>query len=386
VRATTTTSTPGRAARIPLALAGLAVLAACRPDAAPGPAERPSPSAAPAASASPGVAEPPAPPAPARFLDALDVTSFRKGSVHAHSSASDGKNPPRDVYAWYRDHGYAFAVVSDHNQRTPPERFRDLERPGFVLVAGEEVTMRGAGKAVHVNALCTRSGIGDAPRLDLERFATVGDALRWAVAATRAQGAIAVVNHPNFTFAFGADDLPAARGARLLEIWSGHPTVQAEGDRDHPSEEAIWDAALAKGEDFVGVAVDDTHALGGLVAPEWRAFPGRGFVDVFADETSERAICDALARGRLVASSGPRLTRLRVEGDAMSVWPAAAARIEFVGLGGAVLAAVDAPGGGEARYRLAGTEARVRARVVAADGRRAWTASYRTTLVGAAGR
>src|SRR6185312_15449729 len=85
-------------------------------------------------------------------------------------SRSDGDRPPEDSYRWYRDHGYAFVAVTDHNQLTPPESYRELERPGFVILHGEEVTMAVQGHPVHMNALCTKKVIGDVPDHALEKF------------------------------------------------------------------------------------------------------------------------------------------------------------------------------------------------------------------------
>lgn len=323
-----------------------------------------------------------APPAPeeGRFVDALDVSRFLKGNLHTHSSNSDGRSPPRDVYRWYRDHGYAFLAMTDHNQRSSPKRYHDLERKGFVIIPGEEITMGSRSVPVHVNALCTTRPIGNVARNKLDAFATVGDALRWAIAEVRAQDGVALVNHPNFQWAFTAKDLGAAAGAQLLEIWSGHPFVHSEGDAKRPSEEAIWDAVSTRGESFAGVAVDDTHALSAYVPAMWRARPGRGWVQVFADEPTAPAICDALRRGRLYASSGAELRRLVVAGDSLSVWPAeAGARVDFIGAGGAVLDTQHPAPGAAATYRLHGGETYVRARVVDPSGRHAWTQAYRVT-------
>jgi hypothetical protein len=37
-----------------------------------------------------------------------------KGNLHAHTTVSDGKDPPDKVAAWYREHGYAFLAITDH--------------------------------------------------------------------------------------------------------------------------------------------------------------------------------------------------------------------------------------------------------------------------------
>ena len=310
------------------------------------------------------------------------MATFQRGNLHTHTSRSDGDRPPEDSYRWYRDHGYNFVAVTDHNQLTPPEEHRSIERPGFVILPGEEITMAVAGEQpprfhpVHVNALCSKRVIGDMPGHALEKFATAAEALRWAVSQVRAQGAVAMVNHPNFIWALTADDIPSARGAQLLEIWSGHPFVHGDGDARHPSEEALWDDVLTRGDDFAGVAVDDTHYIGPHRDPAAR--PGRGWVQVFANEATAPAICAALAKGRLYASSGAELRRIAVTADTLSVWPAQpGARVAFIGAGGRVLARVQPGAGAPAAYHLGGEERYVRARVEIDGGKLAFTQAYR---------
>lgn len=318
-----------------------------------------------------------------RFVDVLDVSKFAKGNLHTHSRASDGDSPPRRVYEWYRDHGYAFVALTDHNQRVDPTPFRDVERPGFVLLPGEEVTMGVNGTAVHVNAICARAGIGvDHPK-ELYAFLTNKDALAWAIDHIAAEGGVALLNHPNYMWALTSADLVGLPAAPLLEMWSGHPHVHAEGDARRPSEEAIWEDTLRAGVDYAPVSVDDTHSLHG---PIGQPAPGRGWVQVFTDDVSERSICDALARGRLYASSGASLKRIQVEGDTMTVTPeSATAKVEFIGPKG-VLATLS-PRGEPAVYRLQGDESYVRARITdmphasqGARGGKAWTRAYRTAL------
>lgn len=307
---------------------------------------------------------------PGRFVDSLEARAFQRGNIHTHTSLTDGDSPPEDVYAWYRDHGYAFVAVTDHNTVTDPAAFRGLERPGFVLIPGEEITMTSRGKPVHVNALCTQRTIGGGD------FPSAAAALARGVAEVKAQDGVALINHPNFEWALTIDDVAAGRGAHLLEIWSGHPYVRIEGDLLRPSNEAIWDAVLTRGETFAGVAVDDMHHLS-PAAPDPAARPGRGWVEVFSPETTGPAICDGLRRGRLYASNGASFTRIAVGGDTLSV-STDAALVEFIGQRGLVLESVrPAAGAGEVTYRLRGGERYVRARVTDATGKRAWTQGYR---------
>jgi hypothetical protein len=322
----------------------------------------------------PSASAPPAPAGPARFVETLDVSTFQKGNIHTHTTFSDGDHPPQDVYRWYRDRGYNFLAITDHNSLTDPAVYRLLERKKkFVMITGEEVTMWGAGKQVHVNALCHKATIGG------HKFDTQREALAWGVARVREQGGVALVNHPNWDWSLVAEDLPSAHGAKLLEIQSGHPYVHTLGDETHLSHEAIWDAALTAGEDFAGVAVDDAHAYKPN-APDNAARPGRAWIYAFAPELTREAVCKALAAGKLYASDGVTLKRILVTEDEYAVYPAdRTAQVEFVGQRGAVLQSGKAGDDGAARYKLKGGEGYVRARVISDAGKHAWTEPVRVT-------
>jgi len=333
------------------------------------------PSASVASAAIPSSAAPVAPPAPVpslplRFAETIDVAIFQKGNIHTHTSWSDGDSLPDVVYRWYRDHGYSFVAVTDHNTRTNPLLFKAIERKkSFVIIAGEEVTMMGAGRQVHVNALCTKATIGG------HHAEHQGESLAWGVQKIREQGGVALVNHPNFDWSLTAADVAQARGAQLLEIGSGHPWVHTDGDATHLSHEAIWDTMLSQGETFAGVAVDDSHHFRGPgLDPAHRALPGRAWIQVFADAPDRDLICAALAKGSLYASTGVTILRLTVKDDTYAVALGRAdVNVEFVGKDGVILQSGKPAEDGTATYRLVGTEVYVRARITAADGKRAWT-------------
>ena len=76
-----------------------------------------------------------------------------KGNTHAHTTESDGDSPPEYVARWYKDHGYDFLVLSDHNVFTDPATLADIVDSSFLLVPGEEVTSSFDGEPVHLNGL-----------------------------------------------------------------------------------------------------------------------------------------------------------------------------------------------------------------------------------------
>ncbi|HEX3849320.1 MAG TPA: CehA/McbA family metallohydrolase [Polyangiaceae bacterium] len=304
------------------------------------------------------------------FMRTFEASHFLRGNVHTHTTISDGGSSPEQTITWYRTHGYQFLALTDHNALSRPAHYASLQDSAFVLLSGEEITMTGKGRQVHVNALCTKT------RIPGGSFASAAAALSNAIGQVRTQGGVAIVNHPNFDWALSPTDVTDARDAALLEIASGHPYVHSAGDSTHPSHEQLWDIALSSGADFMGVGVDDEHHID--VSSDPPATPGRAWISVFGDKIEAPPICSALAQGQLYASTGVELRRITVSARDYSVEPAQPfATVVFIGSEGRELERVKLGTSGEARYALHGGEGYVRARIEGADGKRAWTPAVR---------
>ena len=78
-----------------------------------------------------------------------------KGNTHTHTLNSDGDSTPDEVVRWYREHGYQFLVLTDHNYLTSVDGLNALHGAAekFLVVRGEEVTSTVNSKAVHINGL-----------------------------------------------------------------------------------------------------------------------------------------------------------------------------------------------------------------------------------------
>src|SRR5688572_1524837 len=75
-----------------------------------------------------------------------------KGNTHTHTLNSDGDSSPDDVVRWYREHGYHFLVLTDHNFLTATDGLNALHGASgkFLVVKGEEVTDRLNDKSLHI--------------------------------------------------------------------------------------------------------------------------------------------------------------------------------------------------------------------------------------------
>ena len=291
-----------------------------------------------------------------------------KGNTHTHTSNSDGDSSPDDVAKWYREHGYQFLVLSDHNVLTSVEALNALHGKdgGFLLIKGEEVTDRFEKKPVHIN------GLDVSERVDPQKGASLLDVVQRNVDAIRNVRGVPHINHPNFGWALTTDVLRQVQRMKLLEIFNGHPQVNNLGGGGVPGMEEVWDAILSSGTMMYGIAVDDAHHFKRPGDPA-AAGPGRGWVMVRADRLEPEAILSALEAGRFSASTGGELADVVTSERGMTVtvkkdsW--SKYRIQFIGKGGRILQeSLDSP----AEYACRGGEGYVRAKVIESNGRIAW--------------
>ena len=230
-----------------------------------------------------------------------------KGNLHTHTFWSDGDDFPEMVASWYKDHGYHFLAISDHNVMLEGEKwlnvtnstrrkalekyverfgtdwveqrtlestqkvrlktlieFRKLleERGRFLMIPSEEIT---AMLTIHVNATNLREFIK--PRLGsnaLEVMQLNVDAVLEQRERT-GQPMFPHINHPNFGLAITAEDLMRVKGDRFFEVYNGHAQVHSFGHKGHPGMDTVWDIVLAHRLTdlnlgvMYGVGVDDSH-------------------------------------------------------------------------------------------------------------------------------
>lgn len=291
-----------------------------------------------------------------------------KGNTHTHTLNSDGDSTPDDVVRWYREHGYNFLVLSDHNYLTSVDALNALHGADsrFLLVKGEEVTDAFNDRSIHVN------GLDIARKVDPQGGSSVLEVVQRNVDAIRAANGVPHINHPNFRWSITVDELQQVRNNRLFEIFNGHPQVNNLGGGGVPGLEEAWDTILSSGVLLYGIAVDDAHVFkkpGDPTVPG----PGRGWVMVRSARLEARALLEAMERGDFYASTGVELAEYEVTASAMTVAVKPDAwskyRVQFIGKGGRVLKEETTP---RATYTFTGSEGYVRARVLESNGRMAW--------------
>lgn len=216
-----------------------------------------------------------------------------KGSLHTHTTLSDGKLTPTENMQWHADHGYHFVGLTDHNRVTDPLAFN--ASPPLLAIPSVEVSARRGEVEYHVVAI----GVRSLPIVHHQSPQATID-------ATNAAGGLCFIAHP-YWHDHTLDDLLALRGHIGIEIFN--TGCWLEINKGHSL--VHWDGVLRRGQRVWGLAVDDSHF----------AYPdhGRGWVMVRAERLDEPSILDALRQGQFYSTMGPEIYDVQIEGQQVTV-------------------------------------------------------------------
>jgi predicted metal-dependent phosphoesterase TrpH len=294
-----------------------------------------------------------------------------KGNTHTHTVNSDGDSTPDEVVRWYREHGYNFLVLSDHNYLTEVDGLNAVfgAQGKFIVIRGEEVSDKFQEKPIHLNGLNIKQVV------EPQGGASVSGVIQNNVNAIRKVEGAPHVNHPNFHWAVGANDLKTIKNLRLFEVYNGHPQVNNLGGGGAPGLEAMWDDILSAGMVLYGIAVDDAHYFK-TPGDKTKSTPGHGWVMVRASSLSADEILRALEQGDFYASTGVTLRDYSASGAEIKIDIAEDTQsrskytVQFIGRWGKILKEVTT---NPAVYAFKGDEFYVRAKVIESNGKVAWT-------------
>jgi len=296
----------------------------------------------------------------------VSALHWYRGNTHTHTNNSfDGDSSPTAVAARYKQLGYNFVLVTDHNKHTSIDGVNaQVGVPGqFLVMQGEEVTDSFDGIPVHVAALSNTTAITAPHGTDIR------STLQNDITSVRQAGGLPIIAHPNYRFALTSNDLKSVEGASLFEVFNAHPVVNNFGDSEHPSVEAIWDDVLSSGKVLYGLASDDEHTLVNASG----ALPGRAWIMVRAASLDPASITSAIAGGDFYASTGITLQDYQVNSTNVSITlqdNSSSATIDFIGRNGQVLQRTNTS---PAVYTFTHHEQYVRAKIYDDQGRMAWT-------------
>jgi len=218
-----------------------------------------------------------------------------KGNLHLHTTVSDGEKTPQQAADGYREQGYDFLSITDHDRVVDVD---ELDGGGMTLVHGIEIAPPGAelGQTIHMVGIGMS---GEPERVEGERAQQALDRLN-------ALAQVSFVAHPSWSSLTFADILPL-QGIIGVEVFN---TTCRRGIGRGTSE-VQWDACLARGREFFGLAVDDAHC-------HYDDLYG-GWVMLRSQENTPEAICAALGAGHFYASTGPTIEQVAIEGEMLHI-------------------------------------------------------------------
>ncbi len=228
----------------------------------------------------------------------------------------------------YREAGFDFAVITDHGTITP-----DPGVSGILYIPGEEVTSEG-----HINNL------GAITEWNNPSGQIVIDGIL-------SDGAIPIMNHPNFEIAPWTD--------LQLATLTGYLGIEIAGIQNG---EDKWDTLLTNGRKIFGVATDDAHSLTDV---------GYTWIMVDSPSLTVSNILSAIRSGTFYSSTGPTLCVSR-EGNIVTATTGTSGTITFIGANGTTLKTVSNVA--TSSYTIVGTESYIRVKITRnSDYKKAWS-------------
>jgi hypothetical protein len=274
-----------------------------------------------------------------------------KGNLHTHTTLSDGDSTPQDRVNGYREHGYDFLSITDHDCVADPAMVEPgdlLLIPGIELVCANPV----GGPPYHIVGI-------DVP-VDFDPPEARG--ATETLAAIHAGGGLAFVCHP-YWCGQTVRDLEALDGVAGVEVFNTD-CLRSIGKG---LSAAHWDQMLALGRHWLGFAVDDAH--------HHPRDTYQGWVVAKCAERTKEAVVEALRLGHFYASTGPTFESLEFDGERVTVRTSPAAYISFIADGskGGHAFQKDGTPITEATYPLCGAETYLRIECASPTGETAWT-------------
>jgi predicted metal-dependent phosphoesterase TrpH len=298
--------------------------------------------------------------------------NWYKGNTHAHTINSDGNAGPYEVAKWYKDHGYDFLSITDHNQLTDPATIKNIQDSTFRLIPGNEVSASNKNvlndtqeRSIHLN------GLNISKDVSTSYAGSVVETLQQNIDAIRDAHGVPHLNHPNFYWSYGAKEMLQLENFFLFEIANMHPLGDNEGSIGFASTEEMWDEMLTAGKRIYGIATDDAHDYRSYLP--LKANPGRGWVVVKASKLDAGEIVHNLEHGLFYASSGVELNDIVVTPNKLEIFIKehfkSKYRTEFISDSGKVL---QTTGDNPAVFELKEKATYIRAKVYSSNGFFAW--------------
>lgn len=237
-----------------------------------------------------------------------------KGDLHGHSHRSDGKRDPGALAGHYREQGYDFFVLTDHNRYYPSQEAQDAYKDvklGLTILNGEEVHT--PGSVTHIVHVGGKKSVAERYVKDPETYekevaellpqapADLNDHRKlmwaraeWATREIRKAEGLSIFAHPFWRPAHTYNVAPDL-AARFLQsgMFDAYELVGGMKWDGINMSVNLWSEQRAKGLDIPVVGSSDVHELGIRFSTL--------FTIVWAKDNTREAILEAVRKGNSVA-------------------------------------------------------------------------------------
>ncbi|MBQ3864400.1 MAG: hypothetical protein II781_00985 [Clostridia bacterium] len=209
---------------------------------------------------------------------------FYRGTLHIHTTESDGELTPEEVRDLYERNGYAFIAVTDHNRYGV---YKELSKPGFLVLPGTELNCVHQGQIHHIVGIGTPDGPGFPHGYRFEDLQEKDP--QELVDTLTKQGCIAIYAHPFWSYC-DPEILLKLRGLTGMEIIN----YSCEQEWKSGISEYYFEYVRSHGSGLWCFGADDAHGH----VPDFLG----GYITVKAPELTWEAIIGAIRRGSFYAS------------------------------------------------------------------------------------
>ncbi len=319
------------------------------------------------------------------YIGFTNKTNRYKGNLHTHTTNSDGRLSPVEVKSLFKENGYSFLCLTDHDIYT--DLRSELNDEEFIILPGVEAssplyaddTKKRYKKTHHVLGILGTSSMqknAKKPNYKHKELLKIPSSIGDWDGAKEAQslvddlaerGMIVCYNHPIWS-RVDLQEFIHLKNIFALEFYNYGTVNECEQGYDF----LHWDNMLNAKNYVFGIATDDSHNVS-----EYVDVLG-GYVVVMAESLTHDNIINSLINGNYYSSSGVDIIEWGIKDGVVYVSCSDVKKINFicggcVGDGATVMKQDVTETLNYAEYTLHGTETYVRVECIDKYGKAAWT-------------
>ncbi len=234
-----------------------------------------------------------------------------KGNLHSHSTNSDGKLTPDALIKGYRDRGYDFYSITEHDKLID---YTALAGNSILMIPGMELSTALSGRKVkdgHFGFIQKRKN-GSMPQGELFDIRTKEELLDFI--EKYHEDYLIILNHPYWSL-LEWEEVIELPHISCMEIYNH----SAEWTAKTGEASDFWNTLLRKGKKLWGIAADDNHNKKSSTEESpfgsVRCDSFGGWIQVKAKEKTIESVIEAIEAGSFYATTGPEIYDFYVEDD-----------------------------------------------------------------------